>query len=243
MKIIKELKQIGLRIKQSNNRTLATLIGCMLGLALGIVIVIQHQGSIPVVGNPLTVFYQIVGAAIAMGVGGNLSSYIGASIDLITGEKTFFDLFDYLYRCCKKKPKPTTEAKAEEVELEQPAQPKKHLHFPFITSSDQVPNIHAGTDHYVEEQPSPAANEPPTSSDAHILSRLGVEGGTDEIAHLKETIADKEDTIAQQEVTLRNRLTKIRKLERENRELKKQIGAEVSEEGEKEIITQSISPT
>jgi hypothetical protein len=119
------------RIVKSNNRSLGTLFGCVAGGIMGIVLVTtEYQASFPLFGNPHSIFYQICGVLLSAGVGGNLSSYIGASIDIITGEKTIFDLIQYLSSlCCKKTPEDRSLPIREPIE---------HRHFPFITSSESM---------------------------------------------------------------------------------------------------------
>ncbi|OGT47488.1 MAG: hypothetical protein A3F17_07140 [Gammaproteobacteria bacterium RIFCSPHIGHO2_12_FULL_41_15] len=78
--------------QRSNNRALGVLSGCIVGLLL----IRQHQAFITLVGNPLSLSYQIIGVLLATGTGGNLFSYVGAGLDILTGEKTIFDLVAYL---------------------------------------------------------------------------------------------------------------------------------------------------
>ena len=93
-----EIKEVGKRIVKSNNRSLGTLFGCMAGFTVGTLLVTEGIGGLPLVGDPslLSVPYKIVG--VLLGTGGNLSSYIGASIDIITNEKTVFDLINLGYQ-------------------------------------------------------------------------------------------------------------------------------------------------
>jgi hypothetical protein len=93
-----QLSNLGQRIIKSNNRTLCTLVGCLGGLITGSLLVAADMGSMPLIGNPseLPLAYKLVGILLATGTGGNLLSYIGASIDVITNENTIF------YFCCNK---------------------------------------------------------------------------------------------------------------------------------------------
>jgi hypothetical protein len=89
-----EIKNVGKRIIKSNNLSLGTLFGCMAGLTVGILLVTEGAGALPLVGDPslFPVHYKTVGVLLATGTGCNLSSNIGASIDIVTNEKTIFDL-------------------------------------------------------------------------------------------------------------------------------------------------------
>ena len=81
--------------------SLGTLFGCVGGFIIGTLLVTEGVGSLTLIGNPLSppVSYKIIGVVLATGTGGNLSSYIGASIDIITNEKTIFNLVNV---CCQK---------------------------------------------------------------------------------------------------------------------------------------------
>lgn len=61
------------------------------GMILGIVLVVQQKVSIAIIGAPSSTILQILTVLLAMGTGGNLCSYIGSCIDLITGDRTIFD--------------------------------------------------------------------------------------------------------------------------------------------------------
>jgi hypothetical protein len=70
-------------------------------MILGIVLVTQHQASIAIIGVPSSTFLQVITVLLAMGTGGNLCSYIGACVDIITGERTVFDGCVAVYRWWK----------------------------------------------------------------------------------------------------------------------------------------------
>jgi len=96
MSVWGKLKNVGQRFLKSNNRSLGTVGGCLVGFIIGLVCVIQETANLPIIGaltSSSAIPYQIIGVLLATGVGGNLSSYIGATIDIITGDKTLFDLF------------------------------------------------------------------------------------------------------------------------------------------------------
>ncbi len=150
------LKSIGKQIWKSNNRSLGTLFGCMAGCIMGTILVIQHSASISIVGNPSSLPYQIIGILLAAGTGGNLSSYIGASIDILTGEKTLFNLVEYLYHCCypkesaaevkEKKPavKPPQEEKQFPIEMELSTRSSSYVYMlhRFTIGGDQLERLY-----------------------------------------------------------------------------------------------------
>jgi hypothetical protein len=136
------LLRVCVRVQESNNRSLGTLFGCLCGCILGIVLLTNPQlvSSFPVVGAAVSWPLQVIGVLLATGTGGNLSSYIGAAIDILTGERTIFDL------CCRRDDQgaPTGAARIEE---KQPLSPKPHPHFPFITSTEQAVSRHLHPSH------------------------------------------------------------------------------------------------
>ena len=80
------------RILNSNNRSLATLFGCIFGFIFSIVLILNDTAYFPLLGkmSQLTIFNKIIGILLATGTCGNLSSYIGGSIDIVTGDVTIF---------------------------------------------------------------------------------------------------------------------------------------------------------
>lgn len=68
---------------------------------MGIVLVIQHQATIAIIGVPSSTVLEVFLVFLAMGSGGNLCSHIGAFVDLITGEKTLFDGCVWVYQWWK----------------------------------------------------------------------------------------------------------------------------------------------
>ncbi|KAF2076919.1 hypothetical protein CYY_001757 [Polysphondylium violaceum] len=91
------MKDFFIRFSRQNNRSLATVLGCIGGFILGVVLFANHSETFPLVGSGLSTGYRIVGMFLAAGTGGNLGSYIGGSIDILGNEKTIFDLFRYLH--------------------------------------------------------------------------------------------------------------------------------------------------
>jgi hypothetical protein len=182
------LKSIAERIQKSNNRSLGTLFGCMAGCAVGTILVVKHAASLSIVGNPTALPYQIIAVLLATGTGGNLSSYIGASIDILADEKTIFDLMKYLCQCCRPE-KVVAENKKEALGIA-PTMPKieEHKHFPFITS-----NKNAAKD---SNNPSLSSMEQggnqPVSSHKYMLSQLNPEK-IDVVHLIKEHIKQQAD--------------------------------------------------
>jgi len=97
MRILSVISNIGKRLIESNNHKLAIVFGCLFGFAVTTVRVIQHKAAIPLIGDPDTLFFQIIGVLVGSGLGGNFSSYIGSAIDTVTGDKTIVDLCRHLF--------------------------------------------------------------------------------------------------------------------------------------------------
>ena len=125
------IKKMGIRIFDSNNRSLGTIFGCMGGFALGLTAVLSQKANLPILGIPESIAYKIIAVCLSTGIGGNLASYIGASIDILTNEKTVFDLVEYclVHWGCMNPRQPPVQA----LDVEQVEEHKKH--FPFITSA------------------------------------------------------------------------------------------------------------
>jgi len=135
-KFFNMFKHLALRIFKSNNRSLATVFGCLGGLTIGIILVVEHQVSIAIIGVPDSVAWDIVTVLLATGTGGNLSSYMGATVDILSNEKTIFDLIGSF---CRKKPETKRAETKPEIEIIDgrfilPSETQRHTHFPFITS-------------------------------------------------------------------------------------------------------------
>lgn len=165
MGLFSSLKKFARRIAKNNNRSLGTLFGCIAGCILGAILVHKHSASLAVLGNPSThQALQVFAVILAAGTGGNLMSYIGATIDILTNEKTIFDLLGYLWRiccsCCKKKAPPKAQASettAPEVLKEKPDEQKgKHLHYPYITSFQ--PENGSGSDDHMKDEVTSLSN-------------------------------------------------------------------------------------
>lgn len=57
----------------------------------------QHQATIAIIGSSNSTILSVFTVLLAMGTGGNLCSYIGACVDIVTGDRTVFDGFVSLY--------------------------------------------------------------------------------------------------------------------------------------------------
>jgi hypothetical protein len=72
-------------------------------MIIGIILVADHQASIAIIGVPQSAIWRVFTVFLAMGTGGNLCSYIGSCVDLITGDKTIFHACKFLYLYLKEK--------------------------------------------------------------------------------------------------------------------------------------------
>ena len=98
MKFTIMMKKLGIRIHQSNNRVLGTLLGCIGGFILGYFTIISHQAILPIIGMPTTTTTKIIALVLSAGIGGNLTSYVGACIDIFTNEKTIVHFIAYCFK-------------------------------------------------------------------------------------------------------------------------------------------------
>lgn len=99
------------RLNESN-RVLGIFFGCLGGMVLGVVLVSEHEVSIAIIGVPSSTALQVITVLLAMGTGGNLCSYIGACLDVITGERTIFDGCAAAYRWLRGRPEGGGEGEA-----------------------------------------------------------------------------------------------------------------------------------
>lgn len=84
------------RVRHLNNRDLAILFGVFLGMGVAIYgIFFAHFSNIPVLGSPSghSIWFKIAAIILSGGTFGNLLSYVGSCIDIITNYHTIFDLF------------------------------------------------------------------------------------------------------------------------------------------------------
>lgn len=84
------------RIRHLNNRDLAILFGVFAGVAVGIYgIYLGGFTTVPVLGTVSGhhTLFKIGAIILSGGTFGNLLSYVGSCIDIITNHRTIFDLF------------------------------------------------------------------------------------------------------------------------------------------------------
>jgi hypothetical protein len=93
-------KNIFDRINDSN-RSLGIFFGCLGGMTIAIILLFTQRLSIAIIGEPTTTIWKIFAVILAMGTGGNLCSYVGSMLDIITNERTIFDGIIYVLNCCK----------------------------------------------------------------------------------------------------------------------------------------------
>ncbi len=93
--IFNGINAIGKRIVESNNRNLGILAGCTIGVVVGGIFVTHATLVAPLLGATIEsspLYLKILGVLLATGTGGNLFSYIGSAIDIISNEKTIFNI-------------------------------------------------------------------------------------------------------------------------------------------------------
>lgn len=85
------------RVRHLNNRDLAILFGVFIGGIVAVYgIVSGHFSSIAVLGSALGnhgLWFKFLTVLLSAGTFGNLLSYVGSCIDIITNHRTIFDLF------------------------------------------------------------------------------------------------------------------------------------------------------
>lgn len=119
-----------IRLQKSNNRSLGTVFGSIVGLVLGIILVTQHAiYSLPFIGTNNTTIYQIIGVVLAIGMGSNLSSFIGATFDILFNEYTIIDFITMIIS-----------KKEHKDNLDEPPVTMKELK----SQHDQYPSIQSG---------------------------------------------------------------------------------------------------
>jgi len=84
------------RVRHLNNRDLAILFGVFIGAIVAIYgLTYGHFSSIAVLGSAFghSFLFKMLAVILSAGTFGNLLSYVGSSIDIITNHQTIFDLF------------------------------------------------------------------------------------------------------------------------------------------------------
>lgn len=96
-------KQFHQRVRHLNNRDLAILFGVFLGAGIATYgILSEHFSSIAVLGSALgnhNWCFKLLAILLSAGTFGNLLSYVGSCIDIITNHRTIFDLFPKKDNC------------------------------------------------------------------------------------------------------------------------------------------------
>ncbi len=85
------------RVRHLNNRDLAILFGVFIGAVVAVYgLTYGHFSSIAVLGTALGDHhwsFKFLAVLLSAGTFGNLLSYVGSCIDIITNHRTIFDLF------------------------------------------------------------------------------------------------------------------------------------------------------
>ncbi len=83
------------RVRHLNNRDIAILFGVFIGMSVAVYgIFFDHFMAAPILGNVIerSNWFKIGAVILSGGTFGNLLSYVGSCIDIITNHKTIFDL-------------------------------------------------------------------------------------------------------------------------------------------------------
>lgn len=95
------------RVRHLNNRDIAILFGVFAGMAVGIYgIFWGYFTSVPVLGAVVgskSWSFKLLAVILSGGTFGNLLSYVGSCIDIITNHNTIFDLFSYINKRLRQK--------------------------------------------------------------------------------------------------------------------------------------------
>ena len=94
-------RKIRHRITHLNNREIAIVFGVFIGMFVGAYgIFFGHFASVPVLGAAVErgVAFKIGAVILSGGTFGNLLSYVGACIDVLTNHRTIFDLLGCRYK-------------------------------------------------------------------------------------------------------------------------------------------------
>ncbi len=88
-------KELHMRVRHLNNRDFAILFGVFLGMGVAIDGIFFQQFIVaPILGNVVnrSIYFKIGAVILSGGTFGNLLSYVGSCIDIITNYNTIFDL-------------------------------------------------------------------------------------------------------------------------------------------------------
>jgi hypothetical protein len=83
------------RVRHLNNRDIAILFGVFIGMSVAVYgIFIEKFTIAPILGNVINrnIYFKLGAIILSGGTFGNLLSYVGAAIDIITNYRTIFDL-------------------------------------------------------------------------------------------------------------------------------------------------------
>ena len=83
------------RVRHLNNRDIAILFGVFLGMSVAAYgIFVGHFMAAPILGSVIghSLLFKFAAIVLSGGTFGNLLSYVGACIDIITNHRTIFDL-------------------------------------------------------------------------------------------------------------------------------------------------------
>jgi hypothetical protein len=93
-------KHIHQRVRHLNNRDLAILFGVFIGAAVALYGIISgHFANVAVLGSALGQhgwWFKALAVILSAGTFGNLLSYVGSAIDIITNHRTIFDGIRFL---------------------------------------------------------------------------------------------------------------------------------------------------
>ena len=84
------------RVRHLNNRDLAILFGVFMGMIIAIYgLETKHFSNIAVFGTAFgrSIIFKFIAILLSAGTFGNLLSYVGSAIDILTNHRTIFDLF------------------------------------------------------------------------------------------------------------------------------------------------------
>ena len=94
-------RKIRHRITHLNNREIAIVFGVFTGMFVGAYgIFFGHFAAVPVLGEAVerSFGFKLGAVILSGGTFGNLLSYVGACIDVLTNHRTIFDLFNWRYK-------------------------------------------------------------------------------------------------------------------------------------------------
>ncbi len=106
--------KIHTRVRHLNNRDLAILFGVFLGMIIAIYgLETKHFSNIAVFGTAFgrSLIFKFVAILLSAGTFGNLLSYVGAAVDILTNHRTIFDFLAPKFTLPTKQNDPTATLK------------------------------------------------------------------------------------------------------------------------------------